>query len=692
MQPQYQPLNTFQSGRPATSTYPNDPSLPVQVARYPQDNPSSLLTSSRPLSFAPSVDHVTAKHPQAEQISEPRSIAKSPDIGPGTGGAGRKTQPSVLGGESDKFTPSSEEPRLPDRSLGLPREAVEPSSHDRYSDLPQQEVQEEEQTNPVVIGDAAPIFLEETAQAESYVGSPKEVYSPQSAASSNRTPTQADFPGLRRSSDLRSSQVATTGSEEVPPVPTHGGHHTSQEREMGRMVPQGYRDPGTTPQSSGIRIVSAAIAHDGLGQSTSRSDDLTTLDIAGSSGASTNAWPPPNTRVEQPSSTSDFADTDNMFRTTESRRMTDAVPPQNVNRHSTPQDFVQMGFQDPAYGSTGGANTTSVPVRQGFATIAAAANEQPRRPFSFMEYSSKEPSHPSRDFMLREPSLDSLPDEVHPDRPPSPVSPPRSLMQNNSDEYNELPPAQYDPDRDIIPVEDRSTPPNRHRSFSRPFKSPDIAQHPAYRQDQDLQPLTEATDLPTHYYPAQIRREEAFLPRQQGTEYQLEGVGPPPPVELTRSKSRSRRTSRSSGFFKNLGNSSKADIPPIPTDVERQGATPPIPSSTSTAPPTDKKAKRTSLFRSLTGHGSGSDRSKESVTAQARGSRTDLLQQSQPKDPSADSEDFPTRGKSKKLRGKHANNPSAGATEPESGKKKRFSALGVSLASRGGTTIKANVS
>lgn len=677
MQPQHQPLDTFQSGQPATSTYHSDPSLPVQATRSSQDNSRSLLTPSRPLSFAPSIGHVTPHHPQPEQFSEPRSIARSPGIESGTGGTDRSTQPSVLGSEPDKSRPSSEDPKRPDQTLGLSRDAVEPSSQDRYPDLRQGEVEEAEQSNPVVIGDAAPIFLQETAQAESYVGSPKEVYSPQSATSSNRTTTQADFPGLRRSNELRRSQIATTGPEEVPPVPTHVGQRTSQEREIGRMVTQGDRDTRLTPQSSGIRIVNAVTADDGLGQSVPRRNDPTTSDIAGSS---TIAWPPPNTRVEQPSSTADFADTDKVFRTTEMRRETGPIPPQNVSRHSIPRASVQMGFQDPAYGSTGGASITSVPVRQGLANIASAANQQPTRPFSFMEYSSKEPSHPSRDFMLREPSLDSLPDEVHPDRRPSPVSPPRSLMQNNADEYNGLPPVQYDPDRDIIPVEGRSTPPNRHRSFSRPFKSPDIAQHPAYRQDHDLQSLSEATDLPTHYYPAQIRREEAFLPRQQGTEYQLEGVGPPPPVELTRSTSRSRRSSRGSGFFKNLGNSSKAEIPPIPTGVERQSATSRVPSSTSTATPTDKKAKRTSIFRSLTGHGSGSNQSKESVTAQAPGSRTDLLQQSQSTSPNADSEDFPTRGKSKKLRGKLPSNPSAGATEPESGKKKRFSALGVSLA------------
>ena len=683
MQPQSQPLDTFQHGHPATSTYQSDLPLPVQANLAPHETTRSLLTPSRPLSFVPSIDNVTPNNAQAELISEPRNFASSPNIEPSTLGADSKTQPSLLSREPDKFRSSSEEPRRPDGGLELSREANNASTHDRGSERPQEEAQVEEQSNPVLIGDAAPIFLQQTAQAESYVGSPKEVHSPQSATSSNRTPAQIDFPGPRRSNELRRSQVATTGPQDIPPVPIRVDQRTPQEGETGRMVTQEeLRNPRSTLQSSGIRIVNAAIAaHEGPGQSLSGRANPPTSNIAGSAEGGGNAWPPPNTRVEQPYSTSNSAEVDSRVDTTEGSRDAGTVPPQKMNRHSTPRASVQMALQDTVYPSASGARNSSISLHQEPTTIVSKPNQQARRPFSFVEYSSKEPPQLSRNVKPREPSIDSLPDEVHKNRPPSPVSPARSLTKENSNDLDELAPVQYGSDHDIIPVDDRSTPPDRHRSFSRPFQSPDIAQHPAFRQEHELRSLTEATDLPTQYYPAQIRREEAFLPRQQGTEYQLEGVGPPP-VEPARSKSRSRRSSRSSGFFKNLGNNSKAEIPPVPTGVERQSATPPAPSSTSTPPGTDKKSKRTSLFRSLTGHnGSGSDRSKESITAQAPGSRTDLLQQSHPRTPSADDEDFPTRGKSKKLRSKLQRNPTSGATEQESGKKKRFSALGVSLPS-----------
>ena len=562
------------------------------------------------------------------------------------------------------------------------RDAVKASIQDQDSERPQEEAQGEEQINPVIIGDAAPILLHQTAEADSYLGSPKEAQSPQSVTSSNKTPTQANFPGLRRSIELRTSQVATTSPEETPPVPTDVGRRTSQERGTGHMVTQEeLRDPQSTLQRFGIRIVNTAItAHEGPGQSPARNNDLPTPDIVASAEDGAKTWPPPNTTVEQPNSTPESTEMDSTFHTADSNREPNAVPPQDSNRDPTPQVSVQNTFQEPIHTPAGEARAASVPVRQGPATISAP-QQQAKRPFSFVEYSSKEPAFSSRQLKPREPSIISLPDEVHQNRPPSPISPARSLMNNNPDEYSDVPPIQHDSDHDVIPMDGRSTPPDRHRSFSRPFKSPDIAQHPAFRQDHEPQSLTEPTDLPTHYYPAQIRREEVLLPRQQGTEYQLEGVGPPP-VEPERSKSRSRRSSRGSAFFKNLGNSSKADIPPVPPGVERQSNTPSAPSSTSTPVSADKKSKRTSLFRSLTGHnGSGSDRSRESIAVQAPGSRTDLLQQSRPKTPTADDEDFPTRGKSKKVRSKLQRNPTTGATEQESGKKKRFSALGVSQVS-----------
>ena len=670
MQPQHQPLNTFQPG-PTTSTVSEPPSS--------QDNAELRSTPSRPLSFVPSVDHVTQNHPQVEEISEAGNIASSPVSQPETWGVDRKNQPSVLSREPDKFKPSLEEPGRPSESLEPSKKVFQASTNDRDSERPHEEAQDEKQSNPVVIGDAAPIFLHHTAEAESYLGSPKEVHSPHSTTSSNRTLTQADIPGPGSSNELRRSHVATTGPDEIPRVPTRGDQRTSQERRM--VTEEKVRDPQSTRQPSGIRVVSAAIAaHGAPVQSASGTNGLEASNLIGSAEGSTRAWPPPNTKLEQPYSTIESAGTDSTSHTTQSSREGDAIQPQNVNSHGVPPTSVHIASQEPVYASDSGSQNTSVPARQGPTTVASEPSQQARRPFSFIEYSSKEPAHSSRDFKPREPSIDSRPEEVHQDRPPSPISPPLSLTKNNLDEYHEVPSNQYESDRDIVSVEDRSTPPNRHRSFSRPFKSPDIAQHPAFRQDHEPQSLTEASDLPTQFYPAQIGREEALLPRQQGTEYQLEGIGPPP-VEPARSKSRSRRSSRNSGFFKNLGNSSKTEIPPVPTGVERQSAILPAPVSTSAAPATDKKSKRASLFRSLTGHnGSGSDRSRESITVQAPGSGTDLQLQSLPKSPSADEEDFPTRGKSKKLRNKLQRNSNAGATEQESGKKKRFSALGVSLA------------
>lgn len=56
----------------------------------------------------------------------------------------------------------------------------------------------------------------------------------------------------------------------------------------------------------------------------------------------------------------------------------------------------------------------------------------------------------------------------------------------------------------------------------------------------------DSADLPPQYYQSPISHEEAFIPRQQTTEYQLAGVGPPPNVERSGSR-------RGSAFFKEIG-------------------------------------------------------------------------------------------------------------------------------------------
>lgn len=199
---------------------------------------------------------------------------------------------------------------------------------------------------------------------------------------------------------------------------------------------------------------------------------------------------------------------------------------------------------------------------------------------------------------------------------------------------------------------------------------PNILEHPAYRQGQ--QPV--AQDLPSNYYPAETRREEGILPRHQSTEYQLTGIGPP---QAERAPQKRRSSSRSSIFFKGLsrGNSSRTDVPKMPSVGGRTTSDQPDGSNSLSK----RASKRTSIFRSFTQRrGSESDRSNDSIVAQAPGSRTDLLQQSGPLTPqplqdTLPSEHNPKESQSNSIRKRLRRRSTPGGVEPEDGKKKRFS-------------------
>lgn len=103
---------------------------------------------------------------------------------------------------------------------------------------------------------------------------------------------------------------------------------------------------------------------------------------------------------------------------------------------------------------------------------------------------------------------------------------------------------------------------NPLRQYGNPPSSAGFEQPPSsahrypslFRPEQLGQPRPSDRDagqeeLPAHYYQPPIRREEALLPRQQGSEYQIAGVGPP----VDEPASASSRSRRNSGFFKELG-------------------------------------------------------------------------------------------------------------------------------------------
>ena len=180
--------------------------------------------------------------------------------------------------------------------------------------------------------------------------------------------------------------------------------------------------------------------------------------------------------------------------------------------------------------------------------------------------------------------------------------------------------------------------------------------------------------MPAHYHDPELRRDETRLPRQQGTEYELPGVGPPSTEQLSK-KSRSRQGSRSSAFFNNIINSPKTDISENPK-TDGYGK-----SGTSAISPihVEKRKKRASLFRSFTSKtGSDSSRSRENSFSRPYRSHTEPQRTSYIKRPT----DRLLKGLSR-----HKLTPSAvaemrsfSATVKGAGeKKRRFSSFRVSI-------------
>ncbi|KAL2065252.1 hypothetical protein VTL71DRAFT_2921 [Oculimacula yallundae] len=157
-------------------------------------------------------------------------------------------------------------------------------------------------------------------------------------------------------------------------------------------------------------------------------------------------------------------------------------------------------------------------------------------------------------------------------------------------------------------------------------------------QQQSVGDPSREADLPAHYYQAPISRAQAFLPRQQGNEYQIPGVGPP-------QESPANPTRRNSGFLRDIGGrlsrtSSRERRTSISRDQERLSPDRGLESrgeyaesSVMSEDGLEQKKRRASFFGALSRNsysGQSPPKSRESVIAHHAGSRTDLLATPQP--------------------------------------------------------------
>lgn len=383
-----------------------------------------------------------------------------------------------------------------------------------------------EPATKAVIGDT-PIFLHATPEAESYVSSPQ-AQRRLSNSSGTQTPTQANF--TQSGPNVQPSNSALTDD--------NAGSQEQQESERSKKLestPSWGPQQGVENEKRGITV-----PHSRYSTHILPSTDKNQVEPEGFSKTEPSIASEPQillqTGVQESLPTSSFA--------------SQAIPAAPMN-------------------------STQVTPRQG------TSNERPTRPFSFMEISDNEANQRPIETSQREPSISSSDGRQFYDRPPSPVSPQRSITREVSDLHEQ---DHYDP----------------HRSSSRPLQDPNIGNHPAYRRvsqpRQDLHPSFE-------HYPGRTTREDARLPRQQTVDYRP-GVGPTPVSQPEPTTSRSRRGSRSSALFRSLA---KSEEPPLPTNGSDQVQFTAKSPTQATAPNEGKRSKRNSVFRTLTGRSGGGD-------------------------------------------------------------------------------------
>ena len=454
---------------------------------------------------------------------------------------------------------------------------------------------------------------------DSRIGSPKEVLTPRST-SSNQTPTQATF--------------------------TDAGQPA-------------------IPAASPFKVDGAIIQHSRGGESSPRS--LSQAQSAFSTQSSSK-----NRRSQEPEATTRI-----------SHGGQDGLPEDPLSTlHNTQDQQVDVDPYSEAPTDNNIAHRSET-TQERF--LESPTNLQDGRPVSLV-HNPLNPRTSSQDHSWRGPSIDSDLGRVNLDHPPSPLTPRQPTNYGAPDQTCRTGPIHYGIDHDFDRPSDmercRSRSPSysgelqniRRSQDSRPSLDPNILDHPAFRA------VAEGNGMPTQDYPAQFTRAENSTPRQQTAVHVLMGGGPTI-GRRSESKSRSRRGSRSSAFFKAFTSPSKSDHFPLPNAPDSQASSSPKNSPTVG----DRRSKRLSIFHSRSGNmgsGSGDSHSKEHMAAwdaSPQDSFTQVAHQVGPAIPRRVETDNPSKGVSSKWSKKLQRASTSAKPEPDSGKKKRFSAIGVSF-------------
>ena len=483
------------------------------------------------------------------------------------------------------------------------------------------------------IGDNAPIFLQETPSAGSYVGSPNEVYTPRSATSSNKTPTQASF---AEQAQLAKAQEKASIRESIerPPKPT-----SPPRSRFSLPAPLSQNNPGRE----------SASRHDPA-SNTSQGPPKAYRDTFQNSGSGRDVRAP-----NLPAERSPIAQK--------------AEPNLQI-----PKPIVGQREETASY----------VPLQPPQTSKKYGEYVSPAIPLLVPENTHQAPRS-LQDYSQRAPNIDVSTDTSDSNRLPSAASQ-QATIRDLLEQRGRPGPVHYGIDHDFIPRNDR-----RHVRDGSPSyqgglqdivaqdlrEAPDsnTSIDPAFWQSDDSRG---GTERPANYYPEQVPEDRGFVQRPQAEQERADYVGSP--IEgRSESKPRSRRGSRGSAFFKSFGRSSEADQPPLPDTSDVQAQHMPVQSPNSR----ERKGSRASILRSLkrnSGSWSGSGRSKENTTPTTSVPQYMPPGQLYQATPQHAKDNSPSRGPNSKSKlDKKLQRASTSANvEQESGKKKRFSAIGVS--------------
>ena len=490
-------------------------------------------------------------------------------------------------------------------------------------------------------------------------GTPQQKQSPRSTNSSNKTPTQASF-----------DRAAVP---DLPPAP-----QTTESRNEALAQVESSQTVQDYSTKDAQKVSHSAPKSLYFTQSPTRMD-------TGVSGA-TEGSPP-----DHPGVIWDSEQSEATFHTAtgEEQRAGLDLPVQSVDQSIEPTRSIEPQREPKQYLSQPSKIERS--TTQSGLPSAQNANDRlsmlgPSLPFNHAHNRLQ----PSQDFSMGRPSMESLSSPVNPDRPSSPISPQVPTQSASQPRGRAVVPVHYGIDHDFGPESDVERARRRSPSFSRPFNPSEERRRSAELNTQQNPPVRQRTPsaedlaMPVHLYPGSITREGALMSRQQAPEYALEGVGPPdlPPVET---KTRSRRGSRSSAFFKGLTKSlTDSDSPPMPNSSGDHMNGSPATSSTNVG----TKSKRSSIFRlrkSQTDMTNDGTKSKEHIvpTSDPRSRSSTVNQLPPPTVPSKpldeDDDEFPIRPKQRSSTGfsrrLHRASTSVGKEEHQ-GTKKRFSVIG----------------